>query len=310
MDMRVLIITYAQGLRFLCEAGWTYVNSTMITNVDGFIYTPSVIPTSLLKSQIQQMIDTMTTISPQLASNSMALFSYSVESQMFINAFGTNAMIYISSKSNNEILISKTAYQMEDGSLCTCLPVVKCTAPAAIYWTNTTKIYDVLSINMNKTYIRGMKTDCYPLDGLMASTLECFFDQSCLQLLVGNTTSVITLNTSFESRYLSTDPVEKIMSTLFMEKLTFSYSREAYYQQCGPKLCTYSYVHKNTLLTLITTIIGFVSGLDTILRFLLPKMVRLLMKLKQKFWSSTQNDLQAFEQSSISGKQGLDYNLK
>lgn len=305
MDIRALISAYVQGLRFLCEISQTFVNLTMEDVLDGFIYTPTVLRTWIIESQVQQQINHIVISAPSIASNSISLFSYAVGSQLFINALGTNAMVYISPEFNNSIFISTNTYQMEDGSLCTCLPAVSCTAPAAIYWENRTRSHGTLPMNMSKTLIKGMKTDCYPSDGLKASTLECFFDKSCLQVLFGNVSSPQPLNASLPSSYSSTDTVDKLFGSLFMEKFTFAFSLEAYYGKCNPQVCIYSYSHENPPLTVMTTMIGIVSGLDTALRFLLPALISGFLKIKKKFHKSIENEPQASDISTNPGNQKM-----
>ncbi|CAF1255155.1 unnamed protein product, partial [Adineta steineri] len=50
-----------------------------------------------------------------------------------------------------------------------------------------------------------------------------------------------------------------------------------YYNECQPSKCSYSYETKNSAIYIITTVIGLVGGLITVLKLIVPRAVRLIM---------------------------------
>ena len=64
--------------------------------------------------------------------------------------------------------------------------------PAALYSSPVQPTLTINRLQMNSTRVNGMQTACYPVDGLLASTLECFFNSSCIQLLVSKRYAIYT----------------------------------------------------------------------------------------------------------------------
>ncbi|CAF4336263.1 unnamed protein product, partial [Rotaria sp. Silwood2] len=76
-----------------------------------------------------------------------------------------------------------------------------------------------------------------------------------------------------QSRFNVTTPISTLVNQMMIEDWFNISSHVAFYEQCRPLICTYSYVGKNDLIVVITTIIGLISGLTTILKFLTPRVV-------------------------------------
>ncbi|CAF3968377.1 unnamed protein product [Rotaria sp. Silwood1] len=210
---------------------------------------------------------------------------------MFIIGLGTNAVATIPSNVTNIASISTTVYEMMDGSLCYCLAGKTCSMPAAIYWDVVEQMGNVYSINRNKTLVRGMQTDCFVSNGLFSSTLECYYDSSCLELLVSNTTAFTPLNATIPSKFSIDSRVQDLMNELMLEEIDSSYSLEMYYPHCAPLTCMYSYTHRVELLTIITSIIGLVGGLNTTLILIIPLIADIMLIIKRKLFVSSTNEL-------------------
>ncbi|CAF3031384.1 unnamed protein product, partial [Rotaria sp. Silwood2] len=114
--------------------------------------------------------------------------------ELFISGLGTNAVATIPPNVTDMVSIATNVYQMMDGSLCYSLPATTCSVPAAIYWNPVQQMRNVYSVKGNRTLVKGMRTDCYASDGLAVSTLECYYDSSCLELLVLDATAFTPLN--------------------------------------------------------------------------------------------------------------------
>ena len=141
----------------------------------------------------------------------------------------------------------------------------------------------IYRLNTNSTPVKGMWTACYPLEGVLSSTLECYFDPACIELLVSNATAFTPLNATETSQFPPNTTVQDLINELMLEQWSFDVSPENYYTQCAPSKCTYSYAHRNDVLAITTTIIGLAGGLNTALRLIVPWLVQVILKLKRKF---------------------------
>ena len=100
---------------------------------------------------------------------------------------------------------------------CYCLATVVCETPGAFYSTTPVRQYGKFYINPNATLAKRMFTACYPYDGLLASTLECFYDSSCFELFVSNVSNFTPLEATLESQYLRNTNISDIINKAIVE---------------------------------------------------------------------------------------------
>ncbi len=126
---------------------------------------------------------------------------------------------------------------------------------------------------------------CTPSELFHASTLECFYDSSCIDLICTNHTkstySPIPLYTNV-SRFFINTTIAQLINDLFIEtwKTTINYS--SYFEHCPPLVCSYTYTQKLNSLYTLTLLLGLQGGLSLVLEWICPKIVRMLVKIYQR----------------------------
>ena len=127
-------------------------------------------------------------------------------------------------------------------------------------------------LNMNgcpRSSIDGIVSDCLMINGVLQSSLQCYFNQTCLsQLHPSVMSSVNELN--FEKNHQSniTSTVQELLERFMLDQWIIEIDFTAYYQQCQPNYCLYSYRQRFDLIYALTTIIGIFSVLNIVLRCL------------------------------------------
>ncbi|CAF3874509.1 unnamed protein product [Rotaria sp. Silwood1] len=140
---------------------------------------------------------------------------------------------------------------------CVCSNLRGCPRPVSIFDLNTKSI---------ETNVTGMIFDCLLVDGVLASSLDCFYQSSCLSLLQNEAIipiGVQPLNAS--SRFTQTTTIEQLLSELMIEELTKKINFLRYYTECDPVFCTYSYTSQalvNQCQKLITIIRSKIHNLN------------------------------------------------
>ncbi|CAF4032721.1 unnamed protein product [Adineta steineri] len=156
-------------------------------------------------------------------------------------------------------------------SNCSCGDSPSCTAPVYVN-------------NGNSFLVPGMYAGCFMMEALLQSNLICFYNQSCINdlryALNSSSTNFRTtaLDVTLPSQYQPNTTINDILSKLMVEQWINTTSHRDYYDQCNPIQCQYSYVGKNDFITVITTIIGLIGGLNTILRFIAPRLIQIYSK--------------------------------
>lgn len=134
---------------------------------------------------------------------------------------------------------------------------MQCLTPAAFVWPNEVRV-------------KGLFIGCLPSEAFLASTLECFYDVDCVQLInrevLAKVRSVLLspLANDGRSKYALNASVGDLSSALFLESWSSNVSYEKYFDGCAPDSCRYSYVdHANVLYT-FTTLLGLYGGLHVV----------------------------------------------
>jgi hypothetical protein len=145
----------------------------------------------------------------------------------------------------------------------------------------------------SSTYqVPGLRFACLPFNALEQGTLECLFDSNCLGLLwsvkpAGSPPSPLTMsNINSSSRFMPKSTIASIIDQLFLEQWeSQNVSYADFFRQCQPIICTYSSVSRGNIVYVITTLISLLGGLSTILKLLVPFLVKLYRAISKKISS-------------------------
>ncbi|UJR20676.1 hypothetical protein I4U23_023797 [Adineta vaga] len=127
---------------------------------------------------------------------------------------------------------------------------------------------------------------CVVLSSVLRSSLSCFFNQTCLDIVQEEIKSdrsidIPILNTN-QTRYSSHSLVGIIMDNLMIESWNENISYENYYDRCAPAECIYSYTARNNPLETITKLVGLFGGLSIGLRIIVSMIIRPLRNRLRK----------------------------
>ncbi|CAF1545728.1 unnamed protein product, partial [Adineta ricciae] len=276
-DFRSYSIYIFQGIIFLCES----IDKTILENLKNFYFNEyiSVVVTStdLFKSQIDSLVN-------QFISSIMNTFLQSfqlIRSTTYANALGSAALTdhyyWEPSIAGYSADIIFTESIVRNG--CSCGMINTCIEASVLYRNNDhTKYYQV----------PGMFLGCYILEALLQSTFECFYDETCINMIkpTNNSSIIINpipLNASLDSQYLPYTTLEIILNQLMIEKWNWSILYELYFIECQPNECRYTYETRNDAIYIITTVIGLLGGLVTALKFVISKFcIRLLISIQKR----------------------------
>ncbi|CAF1403546.1 unnamed protein product [Rotaria magnacalcarata] len=117
------------------------------------------------------------------------------------------------------------------------------------------------------------------IESLLQSTLECFYNQTCINqlnsyLLSNSSLDVKALDSSLTSRFVEKSTMEELINKLLIEQWNLSMIHENYYNACQPISCIYSYTTRNDIIYILTIVIGLVGGIIEILKFVIPPVIQ------------------------------------
>lgn len=151
-------------------------------------------------------------------------------------------------------------------------------------------------------------SSCMPADACLLSSLECFFNQSCVNTILlyqritdgmmWNFTALDSNKTLKPSRFNITSRIKSIVDELMVEEWLTQEDYDKYFQQCAPVLCTYyTNIHPD-FLDVLNIFIGLLGGLCSALDLVVLPVVRFI---RRRLWPPPMNT-QPSQGSRISGK--------
>ncbi|CAF4184288.1 unnamed protein product, partial [Adineta steineri] len=170
-DYRRFISAHIQYLQGLCRLSQQSVNNAVNESLTSLLVTTELLSAQNFYSHLNNSIEQSKSNAPILFSRLLFITRTVNHGNAFISTYGTN-FEYIS-------LVTKTmgSYAYTEGMIydneCSCGLYSNCTTQATFVDENTSKIIPV----------KGLKTGCTPSESFRLSTLECFYDQSCLDLI-------------------------------------------------------------------------------------------------------------------------------
>jgi hypothetical protein len=134
----------------------------------------------------------------------------------------------------------------------------------------------------NSTFVvPGFYWGCFVIEALLQSRLECFYNQTCINILQryiesSSSMNVTPLDSSLSTRYNASSTIQELVNQLMVEYWNLSILYENYYEDCQPTQCSYTYANKIDAVYIVTTVCGLFGGLVVVLKFLIPLLVRLI----------------------------------
>lgn len=157
---------------------------------------------------------------------------------------------------------------------CSCTLSNECQSPVSFYTYDNSRN---ISGRVVKFTVPNLLISCSIIQALRVSTLQCFFNQTCFDIILSETDSPYSINISILQRNLTRftpeTPLGNIIDELMVESWGKNISYSKYYGSCQPKLCTYTISSRNNVLYVLTALLGLVGGLSAAFRILLPVIV-------------------------------------
>ena len=199
-------------------------------------------------------------------SYSLDLFRNLTHASTFISSYFLNWYSWIASPHGDTTFpISPVVLNNQ----CSCATRSDCVEESGIFDSNTGNLV---------FEIPGFRIGCSVVETLLRSSLECLFDQTCVDRLVYlfSMPSMTALDSSLPSRFDLTDPVEALVANLFVEQWQSNFSYADFYQACAPSSCSYNRNERRQVLFLFSRILALYGGLTITLRFLTPYLIQLI----------------------------------
>ncbi|CAF1391349.1 unnamed protein product [Adineta ricciae] len=264
-DYRRFLSAHLQYLQELCRLSIQTVNNSINNFLTSLLVSNQLLSQNNFQDRLTTLIEQSKSSAPTYFSHLLFFTQSIIHGNAFESVYGSN-FEYILTSDDYDLLIFYTEPIIYDNN-CSCGLFPNCTTQASFINTNT-------SVNES---IKGMKIGCTPSESLLVSTLECFYDQSCLDLIrqytnFKNLSEPLTL---MSSRFLQNTTIDELIQNLFIEKWSTSMFYSLYYEQCSPLLCSFTSIEQFNVFYIITVILGLQGGLTIVLKWICPKLIQI-----------------------------------
>ncbi|CAF1403149.1 unnamed protein product [Adineta ricciae] len=286
LDFRTFSFAQFQSLALLCQIAIQAVNDGLRTFNSTHLVTGQVFS----RAEFNEIVDVVTSnFQANLIENenrtANAIHS-SITQSGFMSALRTN-YFFQSKNSRDSFLIYSELYLRKDSKAsCNCrLEENQCTHPAYLFPNATLTKFDKLSMSDATAGIKmpGLMAGCLPMESLRRSTLECLYDQTCIDTLA------VQSNISRPKPLAKSEtfPANLTVGTMFDESLFIESwenqtSFEDYFTLCAPRSLTYTYEGRFWLAALVAMSISAFGGLVVLWDFVTPVFVKIWYLLKPK----------------------------
>ena len=251
------------------------VNNSVDQFLSSFFVTDQLLTQATFDTQINLLIDQSDSSVSQTFTLLLDLLRATNHGNAIITTYATN-FYYIAPWYNlSESPLITKAMTYDDG--CSCALEKNCTTQA-----------DFVNIQSSENFpIKGLKMGCTPSESFLSSTLECFYDISCINLIQEQMRNVNTMNVvdapvlvyTNTSRFSINTTIAELVQELFTEKWSRSLNYSAYFDLCSPVFCSYTYIQQFNPLYTVTVLLGLFGGLNFILKWLCPNIIYLIAKI-------------------------------
>jgi hypothetical protein len=261
-----------QALRTFCEL----IDRTVAASITEFYssqyFSASVTPSHVFRPEIDALITQFRSSMRSSFSLSRSIIRDTTHANALLSGLGANYRLYVVDIEDNLLTDPNTFMG------CSCASSPSCVQPSSAAGNS------ILPISFT---VPGFYTGCFVIEALLQSTLECFYEQQCIDTLKmyfwwSSPMNTTALNSYLSKEYSVNSTIGQLVDNLMMETWSPSVMYENYYDACRPAGCSYSYSTRNDLIYIVTTLLGIVGGLGRVLRFIVPRLVKLITRCIRK----------------------------
>jgi hypothetical protein len=257
-------------LKNLCNEAKRTIRNSLEQFLNQTFISSQVIPEEIFTEQANVLIQEWKT----LTNNNFLRTLHLIEEIHYGNhlaARSSNSNFDLNIMPNTFVLNSLVYYNQ-----CNCMLSPLCHAPM--------RLYISLHQGREKFDIPGFFVGCFPLKALLQSTLECFYNQTCIDILKKPTQVIqnlrVDINPLNGTRNFPNETIDSVVKKLFVADWSQTISFDKYFTTCKPQSCTYEHIGRRNLMFLITSVISIYGGLSTGLQISFIVLLWIIMKVR------------------------------
>jgi hypothetical protein len=252
------------------------VNNSVNQFLSSLFVTAQLLPQTTVHTQISSLIQQSNSDVSKTFTRLLLLIRATNHGNAIITTHGTN-FEYIFTLLYDDYDCAAMTQAITYDYNCSCGLNANCTTQANFVNTQSSEI---LPIN-------GLKIGCTPSESFLSSTLECFYNTSCVNLIqeqmnnddgINDVDAPILLAMN-DSRFPMNTTILNLVQELFTEEWSTTINYSAYFDQCSPTSCSYTYIQQVNPFYTVTVLLGLYGGLTFILKWICSNIIYVMAKV-------------------------------
>ncbi|CAF1195437.1 unnamed protein product [Adineta steineri] len=270
-----------QALAAYCRLSESYTNQSINIISQNILLSPQILSETFLQSYINATIEQFKLKTPYTFNTQLKLvIEMTIANELIPAVQTTNTFL------NLRVVVGLhvQSYRRTNGSKCYCI-LNKCNQIQSGIVDKFGDITQFDSENSLAWSIPGISTGCFPGFTILQSTLECFYNQTCVNELISyfpTSKKFKTMIINNESLYKPTSTVQSVIDKLMIENWTMNISYDKYYSECAPSSCTYLKISRRDFGHVLKKLIGLLSSLALILGLIIPLVIRFIIQRRDR----------------------------
>ena len=274
-DIQVIGRFEFQALQSLCRLVDNIISNSLSRFYASEYVSMGMTQPLLLQSQVGAVVSQFTSTTTKDFLSSFRTVRDTIQANSLLASVQSNAYLHLTPDSQ----FVSSMWKWYDN--CSCRSGSTCVSQSNIYYVSNSEVVYALS---------GMFVGCYPMEALLQSNLECFYNETCFDELKSYLNSNAPLSASIMNssaliQFSSKSTIDDIVDEMMVEKWSWTLTYDDYFRECRPIECSYRAPTRNDAIYIVTTVIGVTGGLVVVLSGLLSLVVhptRYLLKRTRK----------------------------
>jgi hypothetical protein len=283
LDFRTSASSQFQVVALLCQTAVQSVSDALEQFGMQQLITSRTLSRSAFDAQSAALVQQLQTTSLIDTMRMDQFVSLSISQNHLVSALGTNYFIYSVPGTGYYSTYSRVYYSDSDAypdnfiQACDCDQTYTCTVQASFFTNWSMNIADFFYSDPPTLFsVPGMLAGCIPRYSIFQSTLECFYNSTCLDMIgmyLGDKSSHRPLDATVQTRFQPNTTIQSIFDELLIEAWYNTSNFSGYFHRCAPDSCSYTYIQQFNVVYMLITLLSLIGGLTVILHFLVPLFV-------------------------------------
>ena len=270
LDFRISASSQFQVLELLCRTTSTTISNTLIEFGMQKLFSTQALSRATFDAQVEALVQSLQKTTTANVLRTDRLLALNIVYNSIQSSLRTN--YYVTSKPSSGFFATYTGYYLsldyknmyDSNDYCSCRDTYDCSSQSGFYETTVRWSNDFHPLPPPLYSVPGIFSGCLPRFSLSRSTLECFYDSMCLNILASlgvDTSSRRPLDISIPSRFSINTAIESMFNELFIEEWHDTSNFSGYFRTCAPILCSYIYIERLDIIYIIIGILSLLGGL-------------------------------------------------